>query len=245
MTDAEISELFILAAEIERRMPPSGERPARLKAQAFPYVHDLADMNGWPAPYKKGAKIGFMLQRKRETGDQLELGDNGRMDQDALDFWDGKSSKIKPEEVTTWERCMELIILVPRERDRRCLWAYAASKALGRSFSKWCRNVEHIHRVYGIDCKNRALREIAMSLKRKLLQHNDLAAEATLQPDTQIGHLLPTIADHDTDDKQPTHWMADDAKPLSFDEKLCDFSYYDARKEQRRQREEKIRKQAA
>lgn len=243
MTAGEIAELFIQAAEIEQRLPPAGERPARLKAQAFAYVHDVADMNGWSPPHKKDAKIGHMIQRKRETGDQLEIGDSGRLDQEAIDFWDGKSSKIQPKDVTHWESCMMLITRVKRERDRRCLWNWAKSKAKGLSFSKWCRNVEHIHRNYGIECTNRALAEISASIQSKPLQHNGFGRLTTLQPCTQIGQFMDTIADDVNDDKQPTFWRPNSSKPLEFDETLQDFSYYEARKEQRRQRE--LRKQAA
>ncbi|MGN8022277.1 hypothetical protein ACTJJ7_16365 [Phyllobacterium sp. 22229] len=245
MTDAEIAELFIVAAEIERKMPPAGERPAKLRSQSLAFVHDQADMNSWPAPHRKDDPLSTMIRRKREAGDQLEMGDHGRLDQDSRDFWDGKTDKLKPQDVTQWERCMDLIKLVKRERDRRCLWAWASSKAGGRAFSKWCRDIERVHRVYGIDCKKRALLEISFALRCKPLQHNDNATLATLQPDTEIGHISDTIADHDNEAKQPTHWMADDAKPLAFDEKLQDFSYYEGRKEQRRQREEKLRQRAA
>ena len=46
MTHEEIAELFIHAAEVDRRLPDTA-RPARLKAQALPYVHDHVDQAGW------------------------------------------------------------------------------------------------------------------------------------------------------------------------------------------------------
>ena len=46
MNQAEIANLFIRAAEIDRKLPDAGS-PGKLKAQSLPFVHDssgLADV---------------------------------------------------------------------------------------------------------------------------------------------------------------------------------------------------------
>ncbi|CDM57509.1 MULTISPECIES: hypothetical protein [Rhizobium] len=128
MTHDEIAELFIHAAEVDRRLPNTA-RPARLNAQALPYVHDHVDQAGW---------AGQRYEEERQA------------------FWDARSIRLQVKDVTDWERANDLIVHVQRERDRRCLWSWAKSKAGGMSFSKWCRSVEHIHRNYGKECCDRA-----------------------------------------------------------------------------------------
>ena len=61
----------------------------------------------------------------------------------------------------SWEAAMEVIKLVPSEKNRRALWAWAISEAGGKAFAKWCRNDEGISRQLGDYRKNGAIKCIA------------------------------------------------------------------------------------
>jgi hypothetical protein len=101
MTREQIEELFIAAAETDSRLPDTA-RPARLKAQAIPYFHSQMDVNGWGAE---------------------------RYQEERADFLSARTTRLRKSDLSRWELCNELISFVPRERDRRCLWAWAASEA--------------------------------------------------------------------------------------------------------------------
>jgi hypothetical protein len=136
MTEAEIKELFIRAAETDHRLPDTA-RPARLKAHALPYRHSFADMNGWGAE---------RLEEERER------------------FWEARAQRIGAADIGDWERCNELVALIDDESERRCLWHWAIGKAGGRPFAAWCRKEERIHPETGSRRKNRAVAKIARIL---------------------------------------------------------------------------------
>lgn len=119
MSPEQIAEIFIQAAETDRRLPNTAQ-PTKLKAMALPYVHDHTDQNGWGAE---------------------------RYQQERSDFFDAKSTRLTKNEVRTWELAMELIKLVPSAKNRRALSAWATAKAGGMSLSRWSRTVEHVHPV--------------------------------------------------------------------------------------------------
>lgn len=136
MTIEELTELFIHAAEVDRRLPDTA-RPAKLKAMAIPYVYDYKDMAGWGSE---------RLQEERQS------------------FWDSRSTRLKTSDISDWERANELMVLVDDESQRRCLWHWSTAKAGGRPFSKWCRDREHIHAETGRRRKDRALFSILMRI---------------------------------------------------------------------------------
>jgi hypothetical protein len=211
MTHDEITELFIHAAEVDRRLPDTA-RPARLKAQALPYHHDAKDMNGWGTE---------------------------RLEEERQAFWDARSTRLQVQDVNDWERANDLIVHVSRERDRRCLWAWANSKAGGKSFSKWCRDLEHIHRNYGKECCDRAIHQISEYFIRNASIDVMGAVLATLHETPEISHIPVNI-------DEPRHfaWMAPGAFVAAADLEARDFSWSEAQNERRRQREAK-RRQAA
>lgn len=248
MTEAEIAELFIRAAEVDRRLPDTA-RPARLKAMSLPYVHSFEDRRGWePADMIGGepirAKDGNLLddgtrQRlKKAVGDRLELGDRGRYDIEAEKFWD--DDRLTPEKVSTWERAIDLIALVEDESQRRCLWAWARAKAGGRPFAHWCRHEEHIAEITGQRRKNRAISQIAFHFARKGLQNKQNAENGVLPDAPEIDHIAGNIAE-----PRRTSWMADGAfSPIPRPE-FRDFSWAAKMAERRRRkREAKKRKMA-
>lgn len=129
MTIEELTELFIHAAEVDRRLPDTA-RPAKLKAMAIPYYHDWKDMAGWGSE---------RLQEERQS------------------FWDSRSTRLKTSDIAEWERALDLMRMVPDDSQRRCLWSWSRAKAGGKSFAKWCRQREHIHEETGRRRKDRAL----------------------------------------------------------------------------------------
>lgn len=204
MTYEEVKELFILAAEVDRRLPDTA-RPAKLKAQALPYVHDHVDQAGWG---------GQRYEEERQA------------------FWDARSTRLQVSDVTAWERANDLIIHVTRERDRRCLWAYAKSKAGGKPFSKWCRTEENIHRNYACECKDRAIYQISECLGRNVSIDVMDDGFATLHEQGEIGHIPVTL-------NEPRHfaWMAPGAFVAQADDEARDFSWAANQAERRKQRE--------
>ncbi|NTG73284.1 hypothetical protein G6M02_08065 [Agrobacterium rhizogenes] len=223
MTRDQIEELFIQAAETDRRLPDTA-RPARLKAQAIQYYHSQADVNGWGAE---------------------------RYAEERADFLSHKTTRIRTSDVTKWELANALIVLVSKSRDRHCLWHWAIAKAGGKSFSKWCRegfrdvsgNTVRFSRNYALERKNRAIIEIFTVLNCSALQHNEIGISASLQHTVEIGDKDVNI----TNDA-PTYWRAPDARPMAcdFDQGLQSFEWAEQQNERRRQRDaEKRKRQAA
>lgn len=203
MTHEEVAELFIKAAEVDRRLPDTA-RPARLKAQALPYVHDHVDQAGWG---------GQRYEEERQA------------------FWDARSTRLQTSDVADWERANTLIIHVERERDRRCLWAYAKSKAGGKPFSRWCRDVENIHRNYAKQCADRAIHQIYSYLTRNTSIDVIEGVLAALQETPEIGHISITL-----DEPRRFAWMAPGAFVEAADTAARDFSWAETQNERRRQR---------
>lgn len=166
MTREEIIDLFIRAAETDRRLPDTA-RPARLKAQALPYVHSAADQAGWGG------------ERYAEERDS---------------FWDSRSTRLRTADVTDWERCNDLIIFAANESERRCLWHWSIGKAGGRPFKHWCRD-EGIHVETGRRRKDRAIYHIASSFIRNSLQNNEIALEGMLPVGPEISDIPVNITD--------------------------------------------------
>jgi len=159
MNATEVQELFIAAAEIDRRLPIQ-VRPSPVKSMSLPYVYDWADVNGWGVD---------------------------RIDEEEQEYRDRISSRVNPADVTLWEQANELIRLVPDESQRRCLLSWAISKAGKRSFSKWCRD-EGIHQETGRRRKDRAVNAIisATSCVEDGSTH-DFTFESLLPTEAEIG----------------------------------------------------------
>lgn len=166
MTKDQIIELFIRAAETDRRLPDTA-RPARLKAQALPFVHDQADMNGWG---------GERYQEERAA------------------FWDSRSTRLKASEVSDWEQCNDLITAIACESERRCLWHWAISKAGGQPFARWCRS-EGFHVETGRRRKARAIAQIELTFVRNSLQNNENVRSAMLRCGPVISDIHVNITD--------------------------------------------------
>lgn len=210
MTHEEIAELFIRAAEVDRRLPNTA-RPARLKAMSLPYVHDHVDQAGWG---------GQRYEEERQA------------------FWEARSTRLQVSDVTIWEKANDLIKHANRERDRRCLWAWAAAKAGGKPFSKWCKDVEHVHRNYASECKDRAIDHICAYINRNASIDVMDGAFTTLHETPEIEHIPVTL-------NEPRHfaWMAPGAFVAQADDEARDFSW--AANQTQRRREREARRKAA
>ncbi|MQY48207.1 hypothetical protein GAO09_19420 [Rhizobiales bacterium RZME27] len=150
MNEAQIAELFIRAAEADRKLPNTA-KPAAMKAMNVGYVHDRADMNQWFEEDKKAANWAWL---------------------------DPKNLRNTTNDMGIWAAAMEVIKLCPSETQRRALWAWARSEAGGKAFAKWCKSEEGISRQLGNYRKDTAILQIARAFDRKPLQHNENTDEA-------------------------------------------------------------------
>ncbi len=262
MNEQEVKELFIHAAVVDSRLPDTG-RPARLKAQSLPYFHTQLEKGGWiPADYINGIPIPgkSVWERKRikkAAGDQLEFDDRGRLDEEGERFWAGLSTGLQSEDVSIWEKANDLIRLVSRERNRRCLWAYAMAQAKALnvssvdangdftrkriSFSKWCTTVEGVHRNYGKVCAETAISEISAKLSSNGTQPNENTRNCTLRLSPEIVDIrdkMDASASKEYNTFTTEGWVVRDRnKALQrFDEKLIYVDMSDLRNKRRRKR---------
>lgn len=165
MTADEIIELFVRAAEIDRRIPNTA-RPAQMKSMGLPYVADWIDMLGWGAE---------------------------RLDQERKDFWDNVGRRLNPADVTLWEKASDLIRLVDKQNQRRALLHWSIAKAGGRPFAQWCRG-EGILRETGRFRKNSAVLAILAAQSRVSGDPtHELEFSAILPKGPEISHVEPII----------------------------------------------------
>lgn len=175
MTPEQIIEIFIKAAEIDRRLPDTS-RPAGLKAQNIGIVHSFEEMAHWPSDELNAIRWAWLDPKK------LELTKN---------------------DVGLWEVAMELIKLVPDEGKRRALWNWSRSKAGGTTFAKWCRKegikvmTGNWRRKSAIDCIANAF------VVRSATQHNGKAANANFTTGPQIDDKRSIIKVWRADDARP------------------------------------------
>jgi hypothetical protein len=214
MTEAEIIEIFIQAAHVDRKLPVS-VGPARLKAVNIGIVHDLADINGYDEVGKDEWRWAWL---------------------------DPKNLRNSKGDIRVWELSMELIKLIPSAMNRRALWNWSVSKAGGKPFAKWCREVESIQPRTGDWRRREGTRCISRAFGCNVLQHNEIDENSPSTTDTENGHNSGTI-----ENDASKSWMAPDAKPMAcdFDRDLQDFSWAAAQNERRRQREANARKKQA
>lgn len=227
MTEAEIAEAFIRAAEIERRMPKTGERPRGFGGYPLATVHTYEDKLGW----------------RKEIGDQLIRGDDP-LAEERQAFTDGRSSRVTAEDVSLWERCIRWTTeLLSDPRERRALWAWAFAKAGGKPFSKWCFRIERIHPETGRRRKDRAIARISGELVRSDAQNIELPGSALLLCGPQIGDSAATMGVDAQ--KRETFWRDEAFRPIHSPASEHDFSWAEARNALRREREAKRQKAAA
>ena len=111
MTELEIAERMIRAAEIEDRLPRVG--PGRLKAQNLPYVHSEADMLNW------GKRVGEKDQLRKEDAEAHAA--------HRREFWERVS--VSARDVSEAEEAWGWLALVETWEHRAALAAWARCMA--------------------------------------------------------------------------------------------------------------------
>ena len=228
MNEAEIANRFIRAAEIDRAQKEH-VGPAPVRSMPLPYVHDHLDRAGW----------------RKEAGDKLEKGDDP-LEREQIERLKRLEMTPTAAELSAMDGLYDLLMLVRRGEDRRALWAWARSKAGGKSFRSWCFKIEHIHPETGRKRKNRALAQIVagQASAGKIMPAPDKPCEQ-VEPVPR-----PQPADLDDDDDSgrrsgPNRWATDDAfRPFLTDD-THDFSWAARRNERRRERAKKKAAQEA
>jgi hypothetical protein len=221
---AEIQELFIRAAEIDRH---SHEHvgPSPMRSLPLPYVHDYADKAGW----------------RKEIGDKLAKGEDP-LAEERRRFWERIGSMPTSEEISQVEAIFDWLLATDNDGERRALLAWARAKAGGKSFRRWCFQVEGIHPETGRKRKNRAIDKIRAILVRKDGQHSETAPVGQLANGHEIGDVSDTLGEDAGKRDSLNSWMAASAySPFRADGPL-DFSWAAKRNELRRQREARKRK---
>ncbi|QQM29311.1 hypothetical protein JET14_13355 [Martelella lutilitoris] len=165
MTRDDIHALFITAAEVDRRLPDTA-RPARLKAQSLETVHTREDMNGWGTE---------------------------RLSEERKAFWEGLRDRIGAEQMTAYEKALEMIAICPEESHRRALWAWARAKAGGKPFARWCRS-EGISRTAGCNRKDRAVAFLAAQVGGSAAYPTQVDGFDGFTDAPEINDIEPTIA---------------------------------------------------
>lgn len=206
----ELTELFIHAAEVDRRLPVK-VGPQSDKSMSLPFVHDRADKNGWGSD---------------------------RLEEERQEFFERIARWVSADDVSSWERALDLMLMVPDDSQRRCLWHWSIAKAGGWPFAKWCRKREDIHEETGRRRKDRALFCI-------LTRINCVNGDFTHENDAI--DLLPVGAE--ISDKQSiigavTAWIAPGYRP-EFCDIDRDLERYDWAEEQNARRRERDRKRRA
>lgn len=240
MTEAEIMEAFITAAETEMKMPKTGEAPSKNpRGYVLHWVHSDADITGWGKDWRNKAK-----NIRSPTGDKTHQFD------DPIDHWRWdwlfeKPLKAEREDIANWERCIEWTrTLLDDPRERRALWAWSFAKAGGMPLAKWCRRIEKIHPETAARRKNRAVARISAELARKGSLHIESGGEGVLPCGPVFGESDAILADDASPEKRSYSWAADGAFTRIFDADADDFSWSDKRNELRRKRQERKRQAA-
>jgi hypothetical protein len=228
MNIGDIASIFIRAAEIDRN---SREHvgPGALRAQQLPYVHDWNDKAGW----------------RKEPGDKLAKGEDP-LAEERKAFWERLASMPTAAEISAVEKIFDWLIATNDDAERRALWAWARAKAGGKSFRRWCFQVEGIHPETGRRRKDRALQRISDHLAGKRDLHAQTAEIRVLSYGHEIGHVSAILAEDAGERDHLNSWMSDSAfSPFMAEEPASAFSWAAKRNERRRQREAAKRKKAA
>lgn len=244
MNIREIQDRLIGAESVMRELSEGRVGPAPLRAQQLPYAHDDGDMNGWGKKlYDKACKL-----LKEDTDAFAIL---------SREFWEQFDPGPSPEDVSTANQVKEWVMLVDDAGERRALQAWVRAMVGGRSFARWCRNVEHIAVMTGRRRKNRAVEKILAQLSSKPDLHDENGSEGVLPVPPEISDVSATVTEpasgHETG---LNSWADDDAfQPIVIlqspghrrivDISEADFTWAKRRNERRRQQAKKRKQREA
>lgn len=167
MTSEEVIEIFLQAAEVNRKLPDTG-RPAKLKGMNHGYIHDTADVNGWSSEDKHAMNWKWL---------------------------EPENLRLTTNDVGIWQAAMEIMKLCPHEEKRRALWAWSDGKVGGRSFASWCCNVEGISKQLGNLRRKAAISQIVAAFARKPLQHIENGGINGFTDEGEIGDKTSMVGD--------------------------------------------------
>lgn len=211
MTEADIAELFIQAAETERKLPRDRETRQSWGGYCLAWVHtrdDIADR-----------------RRTNDRGESLERGD------DPLESWrvewmEEWRRRASNAQVSAWEACLQITAeFLTDAGQRRALWAWAFAKATDAemegvdqpnkprriSFARWCREVENVAEITGHRRKNRALAAIAQGICGKRDLHDETFEKRVLPHTPETEHVFATVEGrHAVYDTKRVHSWRDD-----------------------------------
>lgn len=235
MTEAEIAELFVKAAEVERKLPGVKGTRVDYGGYVLPWVHEVSDIN---------------MRRRTNDGTEKLIGADDPLNDWRFEWLDEWSKRPTNAQVSAWEACIRITCeFLTDAGQRRALWAWALSKAdnlvvtkAGRSprkvsFAKWCRDVESIAEMTGHRRKMRALAKIAQGVCGKRDLNDEIHRSPMLPSEPGNVHIFATIegqrAVYDT--RRVYSWRDDPAfsRPT--------VSLVEVRAAQRRQREARRR----
>jgi hypothetical protein len=240
MNIGDIANTFIRAAEIDRNMHEL-VGPAPLRAQQLPYVHTQADKNGWR---KEPGRRVVDKKGRLIRGDWLLEGEDPLADERKT-FWERIGIMPSAEELAAMEVIFDWLTGVDDDSERRALLAWARAKAGGKSFRRWCFQVEGIHPETGRRRKDRALKRISEHLAGKRDLHDGNREIRVLSCGDEIGDVSDTIAEDAGKRDSLNSWLADGAFASVLPPEYDDFSWAAKRNERRRQREARRKKEAA
>lgn len=227
MNIGDIASIFIRAAEIDRS---SHEHvgPGALRAQQLPYVHTYADKAGW----------------RKEHGDKLDPKADPLADERKA-FWERVASMPSAAEIAAVDALFDWLMAANDDAERRALWAWARAKAGGKSFRRWCFQIEGIHPETGRRRKDRALARISAHLAGKRNLHEQTAEIRVLPCGDKIGDVSDTLAEDAGERDHLNSWMSDDAfASFMKGEPDSAFSWAAKCNERRRQQEARRRRAA-
>lgn len=173
MTELEITERLILAAEIEGAAAfvnvGPGRGPGYVQAMALPYVHDWADKNGWGKE---------------------------RLKQDEREFQESVSRRPTPAQISEAEEAVGWYTLVENDDHRVALAAWVACMVDNKRqfFKDWCRDAR-ISEKTGRKRKDAAIARIHAQLVRSDVQNCNILADEGLLDDPGIGDVDGRIGD--------------------------------------------------
>lgn len=249
MNIREIQDRLIGAETVMRELSEGRVGPAPLRAQQLPYVHSEADMRNW----------GHRRGDKRSADPKADACRLRKEDEEAYsifrqEFWEQFDPGPTPEDVSVANHVKEWIMLVDDDGERRALQAWVRAMAGGRSFARWCKNIEHIAVMTGRRRKNRAVEKILAQLSGKRGLHDENPEIRVLPVTPEISDVSGTLtSDADGHETGLNSWADGEAfQPLFYTpvkgtrqvETDGDFTWAKRRNEVRRQREARKRKVA-
>jgi hypothetical protein len=160
-------------------------------------------------------------------------------------FWERIGIMPTARELAELEALHDWLTAVGNEQNRRALLAWARSKVGGKSFRRWCFQVEGIHPETGRRRKDRALEQISAILGGRTSQNSENWEIRGLHSGHEIADVSDTIAEDAGKREGLNSWAADDAFTSFLADTKHDFSWAAKRNERRRQQEARRRKEVA